>query len=75
MTRSAFAASSRLGNAVARNRIKRRMREAVRSLPLQPGWDMVLSARSDAVRSSYQQLRARIAELLVLANVIEEQRA
>lgn len=46
-----FTASKKIGNAVARNRAKRRLREVARAvLPrlAQPGWDYVLVARPDA---------------------------
>lgn len=46
-----FTASKKIGNAVARNRAKRRLREAARSVlshHAQPGWDYVLVARPGA---------------------------
>lgn len=46
-----FTASKKIGNAVARNRAKRRLREVARAiLPklAQPGWDYVLVARPGA---------------------------
>ena len=46
-----FTASKKIGNAVARNRAKRRLREIARAvLPRfgQPGWDYVLVARPGA---------------------------
>ncbi|MCB6180039.1 ribonuclease P protein component [Rhodobacter sp. Har01] len=46
-----FTASKKIGNAVARNRAKRRLREAARAvLPrlARPGWDYVLVARPKA---------------------------
>ena len=48
--RMGFTASKKVGNAVARNRAKRRLREVARmALPAlgQPGWDYVLVARPD----------------------------
>ena len=49
--RVGFTCSKKVGNAVARNRAKRRMREVARMvLPIQgkPGWDYVLIGRRHA---------------------------
>ncbi len=49
--RVGFTASRKIGNAVIRNRAKRRLREIARAvLPLhgRPGWDYVLVARPEA---------------------------
>lgn len=49
--RVGFTASKKIGNAVLRNRAKRRLRALVREIlpPLaQPGWDYVLVARPEA---------------------------
>jgi ribonuclease P protein component len=47
--------SKRLGNAVSRNRIRRRIRELVRARlkELQPGWDVVIVARSPAATAPF----------------------
>ena len=48
--RVGFTCSKKVGNAVARNRAKRRLREVARKmLPEQgrPGWDYVLIGRAD----------------------------
>ncbi len=45
-----FTCSKKVGNAVARNRAKRRLREVARLIlpdAAQPGWDYVLIGRSD----------------------------
>jgi len=49
--RAGFTCSKKLGNAVVRNRAKRRLREIARTtLPLhgRPGWDYVLVGRPEA---------------------------
>jgi ribonuclease P protein component len=50
--------------AVARNRLRRRLREIWRRFvqPDQPAWDVVIRARRDAYRASFAQLRAELAE-------------
>lgn len=42
VVRIGLVAGRRLGNAVTRNRIKRRVRHACRQLDLRPGWDHVV---------------------------------
>ena len=57
--RVGYTASKRVGNAVARNRSKRRLREAVRKImPLHAleGMDYVLIAREDTAARPFDQL-------------------
>src|SRR5690349_13327143 len=58
-SRAGFATSRVLGSAVARNRVRRRLREIVRQhqQKLRPGFWMVVIARSDAVRATYDELK------------------
>jgi ribonuclease P protein component len=69
-TRFGFVISHRLGKAVARNRIKRRLREITRLTPAQPGWDIILIARIPAASLDYQGLEKSVKKLLVKAGLI-----
>lgn len=55
-SRFGFGVSKRVGNAVVRNRVKRRLRAGVRALSPAPGWDVVISARAPAAGVDYHGL-------------------
>ena len=70
VTRFGFSVGKRTGNAVVRNRTKRRLREVVRDLPVQEGWDLVLIARKDAASVDYHGLSRSSTALLRRAGIL-----
>jgi len=57
VSRFGFAVGGSVGNAVVRNRVRRRLREIVASLGVAEGWDLMLSARPGAARNHRIALR------------------
>jgi ribonuclease P protein component len=72
-SRVGVAASRAVGNAVQRNRAKRRLRETARMvLPgLPSGWDLILLARRDVNQASFSTLQAALSSLLQRAGLNE----
>ncbi len=69
--RCGFVVSKRVGKAVVRNRLKRRLKEGLRALTVQPGWDLILLARPPAATASYHELREAIVNLLSRARLLD----
>ena len=68
--RFGFLVNKRIGGAVTRNRVKRRLREAVRQTPLTNGWDAVFIARKGVEAASYEQLKWATDNLLRRARLM-----
>ena len=71
-SRFGFLVSKRIGNAAVRNKVKRRLREAVRLNPVKAGWDALFIVRRGAGRAKYQELKYATDNLLRRANLVEE---
>ena len=70
--RYGFVTSKRLGNAVVRNRVRRRLREGIRSLTTRPGRDIVISTRAPAAQADFHQLKAAVASLFARAGILSD---
>lgn len=73
-TRLGFTATKKIGNAVTRNRAKRRLRAVARlglAAAPAPGWDLVLIARDDTATCPFGDLAAAFESALRKAGVRE----
>jgi ribonuclease P protein component len=70
VARCGFVVSRRVGNAIVRNRVKRRLREIVRRLPLKTGMDIVFSARPRAAIAGFETLKLDIINNLSYAGLL-----
>lgn len=72
-TRWGFAVGRRVArNAVDRNRVRRRLREAARTLGVAEGYDVIVTARAMAVGASYRELKGALGALLRRAGLLAE---
>jgi ribonuclease P protein component len=69
-TRFGYAIPRRVGKAVVRNKLRRRLREALRVLPLKEGCDVLVSVRPEAAVVSFQDLTAELKLLLKRAGLL-----
>jgi ribonuclease P protein component len=70
LSRYGFSVSRRVGKAVVRNQVKRRLREILRSAPLEPGWDIIFIVRPKAAGASLASLEKSVQGLLSQARLL-----
>lgn len=68
--------SKKLGNAVVRNSIRRRMKEIIRLAQdeLQPGLDLVIIARKPVAEMEYEEMRKSLNHVMKRAGVLKEKK-
>jgi ribonuclease P protein component len=73
LSRYGISASRRVGNAVVRNLVRRRLREILRRKALLPGYDVVFVARPSAALADYRSLDSAVNRVLVRAKILKVQ--
>jgi len=71
-SRFGFLVGKRIGCAVVRNKVKRRLREIIRVRAIRPGWDILLIARREASKADYSQLGNAAEDLLQRAGLMSK---
>lgn len=68
-------AGKAVGGAVQRNRVKRRFRAAIQAMYLkyQPGFDVVVIARRNAIDASYQQIVSALEDLSIKSRLVKRE--
>ena len=76
VNRMGYTVSSKLGGAVVRNRVRRRLREIARlNMPgLKSGWDVVVVARTSAVAASYAELDRAFKDACAALGLVREEK-
>jgi ribonuclease P protein component len=72
-SRYGLSVSKKVGNAVIRNTLKRRLREINRMECFKPGWDIVYIVRPAAAGASFSSLKESVETLLAKADILEKE--
>ncbi|MFC2060594.1 ribonuclease P protein component [Chloroflexota bacterium] len=70
-SRYGFSISRRVGKAVTRNRVKRVLREILRAIPIEPGWDIVFIARPATANVNFTSLEKSVVNLLTRVRLLK----
>jgi len=74
VNRLGYTVSKKLGHAVVRNRVRRRLREIYRlnAASLSSGWDIVIVARARCVGAEYERMNASFLDACRKLGILEE---
>ena len=70
ISRVGLSVGKRVGKAVVRNLVKRRLRDVVRRIDLQEGWDVLLIARNGAGEADFHALDRSLRSLCRRARLV-----
>ncbi|MBU2008548.1 MAG: ribonuclease P protein component [Chloroflexi bacterium] len=73
-SRAGFLISRKVGKAVVRNTIRRRLREVLRLVPLAEERDLLIIASPEAGAAGFQELKGALMEVLSRAGLLKEKR-
>lgn len=75
-SRAAVVASKKVGNAVARNKVKRRVRASLEIIchRIIPSWDLIFYARPRITEAKFEEIQQAIGHLLSQAGLIGEEK-
>ncbi len=65
--------SKKIGKAVIRNRVRRRLREIIRQMAIRPGWDIIIVARPGIIKESFAGTRNALTGTFRRAGLILEE--
>ena len=70
LSRYGFSVNKRVGKAVTRNRVKRLLREILREMQINPGWDIVFVVQPAAGDADYHTLKRVVSNLLLRSHLL-----
>jgi ribonuclease P protein component len=76
-TRYGISTGRRIGTAVVRNRVRRRLRTVLGRLDrsVDPGWDVLVAARQPAATAAQRDLDVALSRLLTMAGLLHDEAA